>query len=289
MELLLHKISAPSRTSVKRLYFLYDFHVGAFGCDHELLERQVNHVLNDDDGYCVLGGDLCECINKKDRRSDNANIHPMFRDTTNNLLGEQERYLRKLIKPLADEGKVLANLLGNHEWALALKDDLNITENLCTDLNLPYGGYSCVIAITFRRTKSNSCNVLIHAHHGKLGGRSKAGKVTALERQSQNVEGCHIIIRGHGHEKVLVPDSRVGIAFAPDGRPILRQRKIVLGASGAYLKILEAGTTSYAEIAEYKPTDLGAIYAEIQPFASAHYDYGKDQTKASVELRDLMV
>ena len=285
MELLLHRISVPSKTTLKRVYFIYDAHVGAFGCDHDLLEKQVKHVLNDDDGYCVLGGDLCECINKRDRRSDYAGLHPMFKDNCNNLLGEQERYLRNLIKPLADEGKVLANLAGNHEWNLALKDELNITENLCTDLDLPYGGYSCVIVLTFRRNKSDSRNVLIHAHHGKLGGRSKAGKVTALERQSQNVEGMHVLIRGHGHEKVLVPDSRVGIAFANDGKPILRQRKVVLGASGAYLKILEAGTTSYAEVGEYKPTDLGAIYAEIQPFA---YEK-KNQTQAKIELRDLMV
>ena len=285
MELLLHRIKVPSKTILKRIYFLYDFHVGAFGCDHELLEAQVRHVLNDDDGYCVLGGDLCECINKKDRRSDNANIHPMFRDTTNNLLGAQERYLKNLIKPLADEAKVLGNLLGNHEWNLALKDDLNITENLCKDLDLPYGGYSCVIALTFERNKSDSRTLLIHAHHGKLGGRSKAGKVTALERQSQNVEGCSIYIRGHGHTKVLIPDSRVGISFRPDGTLIEQQRKIVMGSAGAYLKILEEGTTSYAEIAEYKPTDLGGIFAEIKPFAGD----GRNRTKAQIELRDLMV
>lgn len=285
MELLRREISVSSRSEVYRIYFCYDWHVGPPGCDYDLLEKQVNVILDDDNGFCVLGGDLNDAIRKQDRRHDSANVDPRFQ-SPNNVVGGQYRYLCSLVKPLAAEDKILALLSGNHERRYALETDYDITRMLCEAYDIPWGGFSSVIGLSFKRNQSVS-RILIHAIHGKRGGTTKGGKANALEHQAQNVEGADIYIRGHGHQKLIMPDETVGVRCDNEGELQEYKRKVWKGASGAYLRILSSGVTSYGEEAEYKPTDLGCIYAEIQPFAY-HKVNGKENTKPKVELRDLL-
>lgn len=285
MELLRREIPVKSRSDVYRVYMLYDWHVGPPGCDYELLEKQVNAVLNDDHGFCILGGDLNDAIRKKDRRHDSANIDERFQQP-NNVVGAQYQYICSLVKPLAEEKKILALLLGNHERTYALETDYDITRMLSEAYDIPYGGFSCVLGLAFKRGKTGA-RILIHAIHGKRGGTTKGGKANALEHQAQNVEGCDIYVRGHGHQKLLMPDETVGVTHSSiDGTLMEYKRKVWKGSSGAYLRILSSGVTSYGEEAEYKPTDLGCIYAEIQPFSCVSHS-GK--TKPKIELRDFML
>jgi len=102
MELITREIPVKSRSDVFRIYMLYDWHVGPPGCDYELLESQVNTVLNDDHGYCILGGDLNDAIPKHDRRHDSANIDQRFQEP-NNVVGSQYRYICNLTKLLSSQ------------------------------------------------------------------------------------------------------------------------------------------------------------------------------------------
>lgn len=284
MELLRREVPVKSRSDVFRVYFLYDWHVGPPGCDYDLLESQIDIVLNDDHGFCVLGGDLNDAIRKQDRRHDSANVDERFKEP-NNVVGAQYRYLCSLVKPLADNKKILALLVGNHERTYALETDYDIPAQLCESFGVPYGGFSCVIGLSFKRGGTGVTRILMHCIHGKRGGTTKGGKANALENQAQNVGGCDIYVRGHGHQKLLMPDETVGVTHSSlDGELKEYKRKVWKGASGAYLRILTSGVTSYGEAAEYKPTDLGCIYAEIQPFAYAT----KKTTKPKIELRDLL-
>jgi hypothetical protein len=283
VELIRREIPVKSRSDVFRVYLSYDWHVGPPGCDYDLLESQVKTILNDDHGYCILGGDLNDAIAKHDRRHDSANIDPRFQEP-NNVVGSQYRYISNIVKPLADEKKVLGVLFGNHERRYSLETDYDITRMLSQTHGIPYGGFSAVFYLRFKRGQT-SRQLLIHAIHGHRGGTTKGGKANALENQASNVEGPDIFIRGHGHQKLLMPDEQVGVR-ADGGELREYKRKVWKGSSGAYLRILTAGVTSYAEQAEYKSTDLGCIYAEVEPFAYNRHN-GKKSTKMKVELRDL--
>lgn len=287
MELLRHDFKVTSRKQTFRIYFMADFHVGAAGCDHKLLEKHIRHILKDPDGYAVFGGDLNEAIKKKDRRYDAAAVHPKFRDKNpRNIIGNQYNYIEHLVEPLYTAGKILVFGEGNHERTYANENDLDIIDQLCQRYpNVPYGGYSFVLVLMFHREPRNVASVLVHFHHGKKGGTTKAGKMTALEKQSHRVEGCDIYMRGHGHQKVMTPDQAVSIGLDRQGEPLEKSRKVWQGSTGAYLRILEEGHSSYAEIAEYEPTDLGCIYAEIQPF----HLVAKNRTAPMIELRDLVI
>lgn len=286
MELIERTIQVPSQTTKVRVYFSYDWHNGAYGCDHDKLESDLRAVESDEWGFLILGGDLNESIPKKDRRHDSSAIHPRYADDARNknLIGAQENYTEGLVKPLKD--KTLANIIGNHEKKYALETDKNFTMSLSQKFDIPFGGGNCVIVLKFKRSTSASTRTfLINAVHGKRGGGTTAGKVTALERQSKIIEGCHCYVRGHGHKRVLVPDEHVEMGWNRDGSAKLVNRSVLKGSSGAYLRILEPGGSCYAEDAEYQPTDLGMIYAEIQPFAPGG---SKNSEKMNAELRMML-
>lgn len=168
MELLRKEIKVSSRSDIFRVYFFYDLHNGAAGCDHDLMNRQLNHALNDNNGYAYFGGDMAEFIKKADRRHNASAVHPMFRDRNpDNIIGAQYAHVKRLIKPFAQEKKLLGVGLGNHEWNYATKDDFHFIAQLCEEEdfsdNVPYAGYSCVISLVCKRGGSTR-NVLINAH-----------------------------------------------------------------------------------------------------------------------------
>jgi len=293
MEMLHSATVVKGYNSKTRLYVCGDWHVGARGCDYDMLNRTARHILKDKDGYVMVLGDMAECIKKADRRSDSNAIHPMFTRDLGNLIGNQERYCRKLLKPLAEAGKILCLMDGNHERTFELNDDVSITRNLCEDLGVPYGGYSCVYSWTFRlhasqKTKPIGRRIVIHAIHGRGGGRRRGSKLNKLEDQEQIVEGCDIYARGHAHHKITDRDTAVGVRFAKSGKPFVQQRRIALVECGSYLRTLEEGVTSYAEVAEYKPVDLGAVFVEIQPF-KPKMEGGQRRNEVSLDVRDLIL
>lgn len=211
----------------------------------------------------------------------------MFHDALkkNNLIGAEVSYVKKLLRPLAAEKRILAFLEGNHEQKMALHSDYNPVEEICEDLDLPYGGGSCVHALRMRRKNAEGTRVcLTNAIHGKRGGATTAGKVTACERQAVRVRGCHIYMRGHGHTKFILPGERVG-ARMTSGKLKEYNEPETKGSSGAYSRTLMPGGASYAEDGEYSPTDLGCLFAEITPFAAA----GRNDVKMLIELRDLVM
>lgn len=287
MELLDRTIRLPSKKTIVRVYYLYDWHVGSFGFDDKLLKRHIRHILKDEFAYCIIGGDTAEYIGKRDPRYNPRGVHPLFHDALkkNNLVGAQVSYVKSLLRPLAAEDRILAFLEGNHEQKMALHSDYNPVEEICGDLDLPYGGGNCVHSLRMtinRETRSRIC--LTNAIHGKRGGATTAGKVTACEKQATRVRGCNIYMRGHGHVKFQLPGERVG-ARMTRGKLEEYQESETKGSTGSYARTLMPGGASYAEDGEYPPTDLGCLFAEITAFAAA----GRNNTKMLVELRDLVM
>lgn len=287
MELLERTIVVPSKTTTVRVYFIYDPHIGSYGFDEILFKKHLKRILKEEHSYGIIGGDLEECIGKKDKRYNPRGVHPMFHEDLkkNNLVGAEVHYAKKSLQPLADEDKWLCYVEGNHEERMARISDYNPVEEVCGGLDIPFGGGNCVFALKFKRPKSSNTRVcLINAIHGRKGGATTASKVTASERQAVRVRGCHIYMRGHGHTKFILPGERVGARYAKQGLTQYAEPE-AKGSSGAYSRTLKEGGASYAEDAEYTPTDLGCIFAEIQPFAAD----GRDSTKMLIELRDLVM
>ena len=287
MELLTYNTRIPNRKHRVRLYVAGDFHAGALGCDHKLLERQLRFVDKDPDGYLIGMGDYAECINTQDKRFDANSIHPRFRDNINNLIGEQYNYIEKLLTSLAEQGRILVLLEGNHELKMAHVYQFSFVHQLCKSLGVQYGGYSCAMLWTFKRS-SSAKGILIYANHGRGGAaRTKGGKLNTLMKMSEIIDNADIYLTAHVHEKATERDSKLDVCRGFDGEIALKQRRIAYGTTGAFLRTYTKGASSYAERAAYSPTDLGMIMVEIQPCATKCTD-GKDITVPKIDVRDLV-
>jgi len=287
MELLNYTSVIKNRGIRIRLYVAGDFHVGALGCDHKLLERQIRCVEKDENGYLIGMGDYAECINTKDKRFDANSIHPRFRNNPNNLIGKQYDYVRGLLTPLASEGRILCVLEGNHEMKMAHQCQFSFVHQLCDDLGIQYGGYSCAIVWAFKRGKHTK-NIILYANHGRGGAaRTKGGKLNTLMKMCEIIDNADIYLSAHVHEKATERDSKLDIGWFKNGRIVLKQRKVAYGTTGAFLRTYTEGSSSYAERAAYSPTDLGMIFVEIQSESIKRID-GKDVNVPKIDVRDLV-
>ena len=70
MKTITHKIET---TDCVKLVFLGDNHIGAQGCDEDLIKQTVTRIQEDNTYYFDMG-DRCEFINSKDPRFEFANL-----------------------------------------------------------------------------------------------------------------------------------------------------------------------------------------------------------------------
>jgi predicted phosphodiesterase len=117
---------------------------------------------------------------------------------------EQLKLCVKLFQPLADAGKILAILPGNHENRVYRSDGLDMTGIMAAQLGLQ-DGYSSTTALLFIRLGKNDSSshyrkvaYSVYVTHGSGGGRKEGGKINRLVDYSQIVD-ADVYICGHTH------------------------------------------------------------------------------------------
>lgn len=168
-----------------------DKHIGDSMCDFKSIMEEIEYIKNTPNAYCILGGDLMDtavCTSVGDTYG--ANLQPM----------EQLKQCVKLFQPLADAGKILCVLPGNHENRVYRSDGLDITELMCAQLGIPEK-YSPTTALLFVRFGKRAHNhhgrpqlYTIYVTHGSGGGRKEGGKVNRLADLASIVDAdiyCH--------------------------------------------------------------------------------------------------
>ncbi len=180
-----------------------DLHLGDNSCDFKLIMEKIEHIKNTDNAYCILDGDLMDtAIASSIGDTYGANIQPM----------EQLRCCVKIFQPLADAGKILACLPGNHEHRIYKSDGLDITELMCSQLGIPqkYSPTTALLFIRFGKHKSGHHGrpqlYTIYVTHGSGGGRREGGKVNRLADLASIVDAdCYI--HGHTHLPLIFKEA----------------------------------------------------------------------------------
>lgn len=150
---------------------IFDPHIGLVSCNMKLLESVVNYILRTPNCYTVLGGDILECATKTSVGLG------MYEEN----LSPKDQFFKafSLFKPLADQGKILGALTGNHEMRLANFADMNPMEILAHQLKIPYFRYQGFLVI---KVKDKIYKVALC--HGVSSSCSKTGAVNAMRRQA---------------------------------------------------------------------------------------------------------
>ncbi len=236
----------------------------------------IEYIMAQPNRYCIHMGDAMEAFWIEDKRyqQDTCLAPPL----------EQMKTFRKVIEPLTKEGRMLTYLMGNHELRF-MNQGGNITKFLCEEIQAQtnsrfplYGTYSAKLDMMDKK----GLQYKIYVTHGRRSinstspdpGRRRAYMEFILQRHLESIFGdCLIMGKGHSHKLIVKRPIPALYLTSNKGKIYQNYTKAGSGArdfyippenrwyvnTGSFLKAYEVGVSTYSEIAEYAPTELGYI------------------------------
>jgi len=275
MELITHKVKG-----IDFNYFLFgDAHKGSVFHHEKGWQQLVDHMRSKIDGLSAdrnIGfdhGDAIDAIDPKDMRRY--------------TIGDQKSLILQQIEDakkdrIAIKGQLVCLLKGNHElkhWHIG-----DITDDLCKNLGVKYGGFSCKITFISR----GRYLFKHYATHGRTGissvaddpERRRTNKLLSLKRKLRDKPTGDTILcsRGHTHWcDRLKPHADT--YFADDGNEIISNQITSdhtaeyippdlrwYVSTGSFYKtyLPNSKLTSYAEAADYDPLRCGYQLCKVR-------------------------
>lgn len=241
-----------------------DEHIGSPESDEGLQERVVKRILDDDKCYWVTTGDNCEFIQRNDPRFEDGMVPSWF---TFEMLPDPVRHqiarYGEIYSPIKE--KCLANVIGNHEFAIMKHNIRDVYTDIGDALSLPEErrlGTHGFLRLRFISYGKVFWRVVIYMHHATTAGRTKSAIVNQLERLPQGFH-ADVYCVGHAHKKVAFDDEYA--AMDPStGRAVLRKR--YYSATGSYVRgVSDRRNGTYAERALLYPQGLGPVELKFYP------------------------
>ena len=242
LKVLTHDLGVETETAY--VIPLSDLHIGAKFDEKKFIGYR-DWILERPNAYTVINGDVLEMAVKNSVGDTYGTMRPK----------EQKELAVKLLKPLADEGRILAYLDGNHEWRTAKDTDEYPGEYICNMLGIPEiyhaDGIFLFLNVGHNRDKGKKNRICYTAYmiHGSAGGKKVGGKANALA-DLQGIALCDLYISSHTHQK-LVFSKRI---ILPDTRTkTVNYKKQTYVSSGSFLEY-----DGYAIRKAYTPVTLGS-------------------------------
>ena len=254
-----------------RLRGLSDAHIGARAAEEKRLKKDIDTILSEKDSYVILLGDQVEAIVRQDLvRFNIKSVREDLVDEVDSLLNAQLREAIKTFKPLADEGRIIGALMGNHELQVKKRFSFDLHSELCERLHIKNLGYSCMIRIQTKKGKKATTRALnVYCHHGHGGtGRKSGASINRMEDLAGEWD-ADIFLMGHNHKRHTSKQPLLGMTS--NGIPRLVEKSQVFIRTGGYYKTYQEGVDpSYGEIAGYKGVYIGEPpYVDI--WEEGHY------------------
>ncbi len=200
-------------------------------------------------------GDYADCITKDDKRFDIEGLAPWVEK--GNIVESQRIRTRQLFEPVKD--KILCLITGNHEESIHLHHQYDFTKNLCRDLDVPYGGYSCFIDLKLHRAGTRN-QLVVHSWHGAGCAQTEGARLNRLISFVMSAE-ANIYLMGHLHACSSLPPERLTLRNSQ-----IVNSHMVATMTGSWLTAYTQGQpASYAEMKGYKPSYIGCPCILIEP------------------------
>jgi len=233
-----------------RIIPLADLHVGSTGFNENKFLWYRGKIINDPYTFCVINGDVLEFVTKSSKGDVFDSIRPR----------EQRKLAVKYLKPLADEGKIIAYLDGNHEDRAKRENDEYIGEEICANLGIPsvYGedGIYLFMSVGYDSSEGKKNRIVYTAYmlHGWTGARTVGGKFTNLASM-QGIAFADLYIGSHVHQMGVFPLETIVPNVIKKKAQWHRQLFVSTGAFMDY--------SGYAIRGGYRPTSLGSPMIEL--------------------------
>jgi len=252
-----------------RLQPISDAHIGSRNCLESRLRKDIATIVDDDERYSILVGDQIEAITRQDlRRFQASSIDPAMLPQLDSLLNEQLNKAVEIFKPLADTGRLIGALRGNHEEAIKKHYSFDIHREFCERLGIKDLGMSCMVRLTLQKMYTKR-NLILHLHHGHGGGGRLSG--ASINRQESLIGELDFDACIFGHNHKTHASKRTRLAITGKGTPRLIEKEVVLMRCGSYYKTYQQGNISYGEVAGYAPVKVGSPPLLEVDFCGTHH------------------
>lgn len=197
----------------------------------------------------------------------------------------QQKQVKKDLGPLAKAKRLIAIMYSNHTHALLRKIG-NITKTTCDELGVQYGGFSAVgdlvdkYGIQFKGFFTHGRKLIRSIADDPV--RRLANEKLQLKQHLKHKSGeCLLMAKGHTHRLIICePHAQLYLTVEDkEDRKNIRQHythnpPFGKGGyihpdhrwyvnTGSFLKTFTEGITSYSEMGEYDPVELGYAVVEV--------------------------
>jgi hypothetical protein len=233
------------------LFGICDLHLGNPFCSLPHFLELRDYIATTPNAYAICIGDLIEAnlLDSKGSAWDQI-ITP----------SKQKRAVIEILKPI--KHKILGMTSGNHEARIYRNTSTDVSEEMATELGVPYFPDGIYLKVTFGSSNyslpDRGYSFWVYGTHGWGGARRIGSKVVKVEDLGDAVH-ADVYLIAHDHtththpQNYLVPDNRT---YAVDGKPwkvgLARNHRKNFVGCGAWVK-----WGGYAQRGGHQPTDLG--------------------------------
>ncbi len=232
-------------------------HIGE-GFNEKKFNGYRDWILERDNAYCVILGDVIGNSIEGSVGGVYGNMRP----------DEQKDMAEEVLKPLADVGKILAWVDGNHERRTSKKVDQFIGKDICKVLGIrevysPDGIYM-FLSVGYDRAKGQRNRNVYTAFmiHGYTGARTAGGKANAMERMAKGMQ-ADIYICAHAHAKMMFPTGWIV--------PETRSKNLRFKKSNHLMAGSFQDWDGYAIRADFTPTPMGSPRLRLSGVRHDHH------------------
>lgn len=184
-----------------------DVHLGAAEHNAEAWAAFRKSVLSKPNIYLLLVGDL---LNFSTRNS----IGSVFDETLRPR--EQKKLMVEMLRPFAEEGRLIAATTGNHELRGAKDADDDATYDILAKLDCEdiYRENEAFIKLQFGDPNNNGATnptYILVMTHGAGGGALTGGVVNRGERTAYYYEHVDALIFAHAHKPFVTEPARISV------------------------------------------------------------------------------
>uniref|UniRef100_A0A6M3KCI3 Calcineurin-like phosphoesterase n=1 Tax=viral metagenome TaxID=1070528 RepID=A0A6M3KCI3_9ZZZZ len=251
--------TAPLGTTF-RFVPLGDFHLGSLSCDEGTLRRTIQDIADDPLARWIGMGDLLESIAPDDKRWNPKAVLPEAKQEQAAIGDWYVEKLCSILDPIMDKCWGLCD--GNHEDAFNKRYFTNINKRVLHEYGLEdlYGEWACATKVQFEDDNNHRRVLKFFQQHGWQAGRKKGAKINSLEDLCGYMEGCHIYLVAHSHERFVVPFTALGFNQQWTDFEVYD----CYGAhTGSFLKTYQKDVVCYGEKRGYRPTSLGTVEFKV--------------------------